>query len=760
MIILSGMLYAAKSHAKGLNDMPENKRAPAMPEFLAHGGEMGALINAHPWRDTRLGAPESWPESLKCVLATVLGSARPMYVLWGPELLLFFNDAYAPLLGSRRHGALGRPFAQVWPELWADFEPILGKALSGDGSTHENMPLTLALNGRSERIWRTFSYLPLRDAKGAVVGVHCITMETTWEVRAQARLAAKHQQQAFRAELGEALRGASDPHALRAVAAQMLGQYLGASCVGYGEIDEAGECSRVGQDWTAGGFASVVGTHRLDGFGPLMAQQLRAGRTVAVHDSDHDPLTSGQAYEASYQAMGKKAFIDAPLIKQGRLAAILFVLHAQPRVWTDSEQALVEEVAERTWVALQCLQAELDLRQSTQVLDQRTSELLHAENALRQSQKLEALGQLTGGIAHDVNNLLAVISSSAELLRSPRLPEAQRSHYLERIFDTVGRAAKLTSQLLAFARQQPLHPEVFDVNQQVKSMADLVCPLMGRQVQIHFEASEAPCLAEADINQFETALINLAVNARDAMEAKGQITVQVQRVDGIPGDQGQRERQAGNFVAISVRDTGCGMAADQLGAIFEPFYTTKAVGKGTGLGLSQVFGFARQSGGDIAVASQPGSGSVFTLYLPKADGASAPSAVAAPPEPSAQEPGARVLVVEDNDILGEMTCEILNARGYRAVWAASAAAALELLAQGKDEFDLVFSDVVMPGMNGIEFAQQVRLRHPGLPVVLTSGYNAVMAQEGQHGFELIVKPYTADTLVRVFHQVMAGQAGK
>jgi len=743
--------------------MLENERVSAPGNFLAHGGQMGMLISTKDWSDTGLGAVEGWPDNLKCVLATILGSAKPMYVLWGPELIFFCNDAYVPLLGARLGTVPGRPFAQVWPELWSEFEPILRKALGGQESTYEDMALTLSRNGYAELTWWTFSYLPLRDPQGAVVGVHCITMETTAQVRAQESLLDKQKQQAFRVELGNALRHASEAQALMAVSAKMLGQHLHASCVGYAEVDEAGQGCQVRHDWTAGDFPSVVGTHRLDDFGPLVAQQLRAGCTVAVHDIDHDPFAAGEVYRAACQAKSKKAFIDAPLVKEGRLAAILFVLNAQPRVWTDSERALVEEVAERTWSALQRLQADLELRESNQVLDQRSAELLHSENALRQSQKLEALGQLTGGIAHDVNNLLAVISSSVELLRNPRLPEDQRGHYLERIFGTVGRAAKLTGQLLAFARQQPLNPEVFDVDRQVQGMADLIRPLMGTQVRIRYEASKEPCLALADINQFETALVNLAVNARDAMEAQGQITVRVQQVDRIPAGPGrdfQVSDRLGEFVAISVGDTGCGIAADQLEAIFSPFYTTKAVGKGTGLGLSQVFGFAKQSGGDITVMSQPGNGSIFTLYLPRADGAPAPSAAAALAHPSAEKPGARVLVVEDNDILGEMTCEILNARGYRAVWAASASAGLELLAQENGEFDLIFSDVVMPGISGIEFAEQVRLHYPGLPVVLTSGYNEVMAQDGQHGFELIVKPYTGDTLARVFHTAIAGQAAK
>ena len=738
--------------------MAQDDPAPALPDFLAHGGDTAARIGALDWRHTRLGALEGWPDSLKCVLATVLGSPKPMYVLWGPELVYFFNDAYAPMLGNHRGGAMGRPFAQVWPELWADFEPMLRQALTGRGSTHDNMALTLMRHGHPEPTWWTFSFLPLRDERGAVLGLHCICTETTELVRAQAR-------QAFWLELAGALRYAHTPEDLKAVAAEKLGRYLAASCVGYGEIDEEAQCCRIRHDWTAEGFTSVAGTHRLDDFGALMAQQLRAGRTVAVHDIDQDPLTASPAHQGAYQATGKKAFIDAPLVKEGRLAAILFVLNAEPRVWLESEQALVEEVAERTWSALQRLQAELDLRLTHEVLDHRTTELLHAENALRQSQKLDALGQLTGGVAHDVNNLLAVVSASAELLRSPRFAQDQRGPYLDRIIDTVARAAKLTGQLLAFARHQPLKPEVFDVGQQCRNVIDLVRPLLGQGVEIDLMGcKEQCCYAQADINQFETALVNLAVNARDAVDAKGRITVQVQQVDRVPAGPGRDVQQSdrpGDFVAISVGDTGCGIAPDQLEAIFEPFYTTKAVGKGTGLGLSQVRGFAHQSDGEIRVTSAPGQGAVLTLYLPRVQGTPAPHARAALPEQNHnQAPGAKVLVVEDNDILGEMTCDILGTLGYRAVWAASAAAALELLGTDGAGFELVFSDVVMPGMNGIELGLEVRRRYASLPVVLTSGYNAVMVQEGQHGFELVLKPYTLDTLARAFGQALAGKAGQ
>ena len=361
-------------------------------------------------------------------------------------------------------------------------------------------------------------------------------------------------------------------------------------------------------------------------------------------------------------------------------------------------------------------------------------------------------------MAHDFNNLLAVISSSVELLRSDKIPVERHSLYLDMIFDTVGRAVKLTSQLLAFARRQPLSPEVFDVDLQVKSVVDLVRPLMGSQVQVDFEPSVGSvCFAMADISQFETALVNLAVNARDAMDAKGLLTLKVQAVDSIPAGPGHDFR-VGEFIAISMADTGCGIAHDKLQAIFEPFYTTKEVGKGTGLGLSQVFGFTKQSGGEVEVSSVPGSGSVFTLYLARAMPLLVPQSVTAQPKPGVQGHRTRVLIVEDNQTLAQMTCEILDDLDYRTTWAASAEAALALLDKDAGRFDLMFSDVIMPGMGGIELGLLVRQRHPGLPVVLTSGYSAVMAEKGRYGFELIQKPYTSEALVRVFSKAIAGHS--
>ena len=245
------------------------------------------------------------------------------------------------------------------------------------------------------------------------------------------------------------------------------------------------------------------------------------------------------------------------------------------------------------------------------------TERRQGEEALRQSQKMEAVGQLTGGVAHDFNNLLTIIRSATDFLRRRELPEERRRRYIDAISETVERASKLTGQLLAFARRQPLKPQVFNVGTQVEAVAQLVRPLVGGRIRIDVEISDSNCFAIADIAQFETALINLAVNGRDAMDGEGRLTIGVRKVHGIPPLRAQPAR-SGDFVAVAMADTGGGIAPELLETIFEPFFTTKEVGKGTGLGLSQAFGFAKQSDGDIEVASPPGQGATFTIYLPQA----------------------------------------------------------------------------------------------------------------------------------------------
>ncbi|MFE1599643.1 hybrid sensor histidine kinase/response regulator [Methylobacterium sp. ID0610] len=381
------------------------------------------------------------------------------------------------------------------------------------------------------------------------------------------------------------------------------------------------------------------------------------------------------------------------------------------------------------------------------------TEQRQAEEALRQSQKLEAIGQLTGGVAHDFNNLLTIIRSSVEFLRRPDLAEERRRRYLDAVSDTVDRAAKLTGQLLAFARRQALNPEVFDVGLRLRAIADMLDSVTGARISVVTELPEAPCHVRADASQFETALVNMAVNARDAMQGEGTLTLRLAGGCPMPPIRGHAGAQ-GPFIAVSVRDTGSGIAPDAIGRIFEPFFTTKEVGKGTGLGLSQVIGFAKQSGGDVAVRSLPGEGTTFTLYLPQVEAPAAGAdddGEAAPAEP---EGGLCILVVEDNLEVGRFCTQILEDLGHGAVWAENAELALAEIERGPMRFDAVFSDVVMPGMGGIALAQHLREAHPGLPVVLTSGYSHVLAQDDAHGFEVLRKPYSTEELARVLRDAV------
>jgi len=368
-----------------------------------------------------------------------------------------------------------------------------------------------------------------------------------------------------------------------------------------------------------------------------------------------------------------------------------------------------------------------------------------AEEQLRQSQKMEAIGQLTGGVAHDFNNLLTIIRSSADLLRRRDLPEDRRRRYVAAISDTADRAAKLTGQLLAFSRRQALRPRVFDLAERLQSITEMLAAVLGSRIALELEVAESPSLVEADVSQFETALVNLAANARDAMGGEGRLTIRLADADGSPS----REPGAGGFLAVSVSDTGCGMPSEQLGQIFEPFFTTKGVGRGTGLGLSQVYGFARQSGGDVAVRSEVGHGATFTLTLPRAGKPLASPDQEGAGQPSLPRERGCVLVVEDNADVGEFSTRLLNDLGYHTMLAANAEEALKLLDENPSRFDLVFSDVVMPGMDGVALGQEVRRRLPQLPFVLASGYSHVLADEGTHGFELLHKPFSVESLSRV-----------
>ncbi|HEU0097303.1 MAG TPA: PAS domain S-box protein [Allosphingosinicella sp.] len=357
-------------------------------------------------------------------------------------------------------------------------------------------------------------------------------------------------------------------------------------------------------------------------------------------------------------------------------------------------------------------------------------ELEEARAALFQSQKLQALGELTGGVAHDFNNLMTVIRGSAELLTRPGLSEEKRGRYLKAILDTADRAATLTSHLLAFGRRQALRPEVVNLNLRLDAFAEMAGRTLGGQFEVRLDLAPSLPPVEVDLAQLETALLNAAFNARDAMGEGGRLTLATRH---LPGD-------GGGEVVVEIADTGSGMTAEVLERAFEPFFTTKPVGEGTGLGLSQIHGFAAQAGGRAEIRSAPGEGTAVRIILPvtqKAFGRSTAQArVEKPPR------GLSVLLVEDNDHVREFAHHLLDELGYRVVSAASGEEALERLET--ETVDILFSDVVMPGLSGIELARLARQRDPDLPVLLASGYSEEIVGAAGADFEIVRKPYDLD----------------
>jgi PAS domain S-box-containing protein len=382
------------------------------------------------------------------------------------------------------------------------------------------------------------------------------------------------------------------------------------------------------------------------------------------------------------------------------------------------------------------------------------TERRQAEEAFRQAQKMEAIGQLTGGVAHDFNNLLTVIRSSADLLRRRDLPPDRMRRYVDAISDTADRAAKLTGQLLTFARRHAMHKQVFDAADQLTRVADMLKTVLGSAAAFELDIAERPLPVEADINQFETALVNLVANARDAMGRRGSLTIRAAKVQATALDAARYD--VSEFVVVSVSDTGCGIAAEQIDRIFEPFFTTKEVGRGTGLGLSQVYGFAHQSGGTVRVESEVGRGTTITLHLPLSA-----KPVQANRGNSIHSPAAgerwKILVVEDNAEVGEFSTQLLQDLGYETVLAGNAQEALRLLDEDPQRFDIVLSDVVMPGIDGVALGEEIRKRRPDLPFVLNSGYSHVLADDGSHGFDLLHKPYSVEELSRVLRRAMANR---
>jgi len=677
-------------------------------EFLADGGKVGALMRAHDWSTSPLGPPETWPQSLRSVVGLLLQSQFPMFVAWGNALGFLYNDPYAEILGAKHPRALGRRFYDIWSEIWHDISPLIDAAMAGYATYREDLPLVMNRRGYDEQTWFTFSYSPVRDESGRVAGMFCAVSETTQKVLAER--AARDSEARLR-DLNETL----ERRVKEAVAERNLLADIVEGTNAFVQVADSD------YRWLAINRAAADEFERIFGVRPavgsnmleLLASQPEhqaavkalwsralSGEEFTAIEEFGDPTRDRRAYEMRYNAL------HDPSGKQ--IGAYQFVY--------DVTERLRDQKRLRT-----------------------------AEAALRQAQKMESLGQLTGGVAHDFNNLLAVFATGLQLLERD-VSGQQRQRVFEGMRRAISRGTGLTRHLLAFSRRRPVNPESIDIAAHLKGMREMLDGSLGgnMHVEMKFDADVWP--VEVDAGEMELAIVNLCVNARDAMGGGGLITITLENVtEQAEGD------ASGEFVKLAVTDAGEGMSADVLARAFEPFFTTKDVSKGSGLGLPQVYGFAQQSGGRVSIESTVGRGTTVTLLLPR----SSQQPVA--PVASADRSGAaasgddnarrgHVLLVEDDHEVSALTREMLSCLGFSVTHVASAVAALGALANERP-IDIVLSDIMMPGgVTGVELAREIRRRHTDLPIILTTGYVEAASGMQAREFDLLPKPYSLEAL--------------
>jgi signal transduction histidine kinase/PAS domain-containing protein len=597
--------------------------------------------------------------------------------------------------------------------------------------------------------WVQSRAVPVVDEDGAIIEWFGAAGDISTRKSAEQALRENEGRLRFLDALNEQTARSTNADDILRTSTRMLGEHLGVALCAYADMDADEDAFTIRGDWTLPGYASIVGRYRLADFGALAVERLRGGKPLIIQDNQREL----QPEEAkAFQALGISATICIPLIKGGKLTALMAIHDGLPRQWQLRELALLDEVTERSWAHIARVRAEAEVRDGErrfreeleQQVAERSAALERSQAHVRQAQKMEALGNLTGGIAHDFNNLLMAVQGSLELLRE-RIPQEP---LLLRLVDNARagaeRGSSLTRRMLAFARRQDLKAERVDLRALVIGMTELMERSLGPTitVQTRFEAG-LPAV-EADANQLESALLNLAVNARDAMDGVGTIVITTGEAWVGQAD----ERLApGRYVRLALTDSGAGMDEHTLKRATEPFFTTKGVGKGTGLGLSMAQGLAEQLGGMLALHSEVNKGTTAEIWLPAmADTVPMDPAPAIAPLAKPRCPSARrlcILTVDDDDLVRATTVEMLEDLGYDVIAARSGFEALRLLAE--HTVDLVVTDHAMPQMTGAQLASQVRGRWPTLPVIMATGYADLPVGE-QLDFPRLAKPYSQATL--------------
>ena len=670
---------------------------------------MGSCMRAHDWSNTTLGPPEIWPQSLKSMVAACLNSPSFGVVLWGPHLLMFYNDAYMPSLADRHPHALGRSISDVWGDAWRQVAAPFWRVIeTGRGFEQKEVALSVVRNGKPEMTWWDITAMPIRGEDGTVVGIFNQGAEITARMQSErSRLHAVEQLQALNVTLESRIEERTAALLLHENIVQSHSSAVCAFDLEYRLI--AFNQAHSDEFFRIFGHRVQIGEVFPDLFPPEQTDAIRALMARAL---------AGETYIVC------EAFGDANLAKPVWEIAYYPLRNAEGRIMGAFHHAY--DISGR-------LRAQ--------------AELQSAQDDLRQSQKMESVGQLTGGLAHDFNNLLAGISGSLELIK--RRSAAGRYEDIERHvavgLGATRRAAALTHRLLAFSRRQTLDPKVVTANRLVGEMEELIRRTIGPQIALKVLADLDLWAIKADTSQLENVLLNLCINARDAMPEGGTLTVETANRNIDDRSATSLGIAAGQYVSMCVSDTGVGMTPEVATRAFDPFFTTKPLGLGTGLGLSMIYGFAKQSGGQVRISSELGRGTMVCVYLPHYLGTDVESTVsqqAASTGSRAQ--GQVILIVDDEASVRLFASEVLMDLGYSVLEAEDGMEALKVLQTDK-RIDLLISDVGLPGgMNGRQVADAARSTRPNLPILFITGYAEHAVLNHGHldpGMHVITKPF-------------------
>ncbi|WEK04729.1 MAG: PAS domain S-box protein [Candidatus Devosia phytovorans] len=774
------------------------------------------MIAAFDWQATPLGSLDAWPVALQTSIAMILRSPVPIVTLWGEAGVMIYNDAYSIFAGRRHPELLGSNVREGWPEV-ADFnDNVMQVGLAGGTLSYRDEELTLHRSGKPEQVWMNLDYSPVVDELGNTIGVICLLLETSDRVKSDRALQALNKdlerqvlershergttwnvnpdllavvdldgrflttnpswtkslgysQEEMRGYLYTDLLHPDDVVGAQGALARLVegqaiigaenryrasdGRYRWFSwvCVPEGDkiycivrdiTDEKAARAERDQLWRL----SEDMLARADYAGDMSA--VNPAWTTVLGWTEHELLTNPygdiihpEDLPATAAALAEMGRTSQPTRFENRILT-------KDGIWRPIGWTVSPEADGANFIAVGRDLSEYKAREA---------ELEQAHGLLRQSQKMEAVGQLTGGLAHDFNNILAGIGGSLEMM-STRLAQGRISdldRYIVGASGAAKRAAGLTQRLLAFSRRQTLDPKSTNVNALVNGMLDLITRTVGPAINVETAGAAGLWSTFVDAGQLENALLNLCINARDAMPDGGKLTIET-------GNRWMDERSAtergiepGQYISLCVSDTGTGMTAETIARAFDPFFTTKPIGQGTGLGLSMVYGFAGQSGGAVRIYSEVGQGTMVCIYLPRlaqGDGGDVDAGTMVGSAELPRSPGGEtVMVVDDEPLVRMVATEQLEEMGYNVIESADGPSALKILNSGIS-IDLLITDVGLPnGMNGRQLADAARVSRPGLEVLFITGYaeNAVLNHGHLDvGMHVMTKPFQMDSFAR------------